>query len=44
MHSPKWIRNFGLAEAPFANDLEDADLWLPESRKAWPTGEGTPMA
>lgn len=33
MHSPKWIRNFGLTEAPFSKDLDDADLWLPESRK-----------
>lgn len=33
MHSPKWIRDLGLTEAPFSKDLDDADLWLPESRK-----------
>ena len=34
MRPPGWIRNFGLSVPPFAKDIDDADLWLPTSRKA----------
>lgn len=32
MSNPKWLRDFGLSDSPFSKDLDDADLWLPESR------------
>ncbi len=32
MSNPKWLRDFGLSGSPFSKDLDDADLWLPESR------------
>jgi len=31
--SAKWVRTFGCSEAPFSKDVNDADLWLPDSRK-----------
>ena len=34
MRQPAWQRGLGLSAAPFAKDLDDADLWMPSSRVA----------
>jgi type II secretory pathway predicted ATPase ExeA len=33
MRASAWLKNFGLSRPPFAKDIDDADLWLPDSRK-----------
>ena len=30
---PQWLRHFGLSAPPFSKDLEDEQLWLPESKR-----------
>jgi type II secretory pathway predicted ATPase ExeA len=34
MKTPRWLTAFGLSRPPFAKDIADADLWLPEARQA----------
>lgn len=34
MRTTSWQRSLGLSDAPFAKDLDDADLWMPQSRRA----------
>ena len=31
--TPAWVRHFGLSAPPFSKDLEDDQLWLPESKR-----------
>lgn len=34
MNTPSWLSAFGLSRPPFAKDISDTDLWLPEARQA----------
>jgi len=34
MNTPRWLTAFGLSRPPFAKDISDADLWLPEARES----------
>jgi general secretion pathway protein A len=29
-----WLEHFGLTDAPFSKEVQDADLWLPDSKRA----------
>jgi type II secretory pathway predicted ATPase ExeA len=33
-HASTWLRHFGLTSVPFDKDIDDDELWLPESKQA----------